>query len=59
MAKIAKLVCNRLGWTVPSGLDAKSDNVAYGPFEAQVHFGFGEWLFNEKDFIEIENTQYY
>jgi hypothetical protein len=59
MAYIAKLVCNRLGWTVPSGLDAKSDNFEYGPFEAQVHFGFEEWLFNETHSIELEDGRYY
>lgn len=59
MAYIAKLVCNRLGWTVPSGLDAKSDNVEYGPFEAQVHFGFEEWLFNENHSIELEDGHYF
>jgi hypothetical protein len=59
MAKIAKLVCNRLGWTVPSGLDAKSDNVEYGPFEAQVHFGFEEWLFHENHSVELEDGNYY
>ncbi len=59
MAYIAKLVCNRLGWTVPSGLDAKSDNVEYGPFEAQVHFGFEEWLYNETHSIELEDGRYY
>jgi len=59
MPSIAKLVCNRLGWTIPSGLDAKSDNVEYGPFEAQVHFGFEEWLFNETHSIELEDGRYY
>ena len=59
MAYIAKLVCNRLGWTVPSGLDAKSDNVEYGPFEAKVHFGFEEWLFHENHSVELEDGRYF
>jgi hypothetical protein len=59
MAYIAKLVCNRLGWTVPSGLDAKSDNTEYGPFEAHHHFGFEEWLFNEQHKINIKGETYF
>jgi len=59
MAKIAKLVCNRLGWTVPSGLDAKSDNFDFGPFEAQVHFGFEEWLFHKNHYVELEDVRYF
>lgn len=59
MPQIAKLVCNRLGWTVPSGLDAKSDNAEYGPFEARFHFGFEEWLFNEHHTIELQDGKYY
>ena len=59
MPQIAKLVCNRLGWTVPSGLDAKSDNSEYGPFEAKFHFGFEEWLFNEHHTIELSDGKYY
>lgn len=59
MAYIAKLVCNRLGWTVPSGLDAKSDNVEYGPFEAHYHFGFEEWLFHENHTTELEDGHYF
>jgi hypothetical protein len=59
MAYIAKLVCNRLGWTVPSGIDAKSDNVEYGPFEAQVHFGFEEWLFHENHSVELKDGLFF
>ena len=59
MAYIAKLVCNRLGWTVPSGLDAKSDNTEFGPFEAHYHFGFEEWLFNEQHTIDLEDGSYF
>jgi hypothetical protein len=47
MAYIAKLVCNRLGWTVPSGLDAKNENAQSQLFESDYHFGFEEWLFNK------------
>ena len=59
MPYIAKLVCNRLGWTVPSGLDAKSDNTEFGPFEAHYHFGFEEWLFNEEHTINLGEHSYY
>jgi len=59
MPHIAKLVCNRFGWTTPSGLDAKSDNAEYGPFEAQVHFGFEEWLFNREHIITIEEGEFH
>jgi hypothetical protein len=59
MTYIAKLVCNRLGWTVPSGLDAKSDNTEFGPFEAHYHFGFEEWLFNEQHTIDLEDGSYF
>ena len=59
MPYIAKLVCNRLGWTVPSGLDAKSDNTEYGPFEAHYHFGFEEWLFHENHSVELEDGRYF
>lgn len=55
MPYIAKLVCNRFGWTVPSGLDAKSDNIQSGLFEARFHFGFEEWLFNENHSIDLED----
>jgi hypothetical protein len=47
MLHIAKLVCNRLGWTVPSGLDAKNENTQSQLFESGYHFGFEEWLFNK------------
>ena len=52
MPLLAKLVCNRLGWTIPSGMDAKSGNAEFGPFESRFHFGFEEWLFNENHSIE-------
>lgn len=59
MAYIAKLVCNRKGWTIPTGLDAKSDNVEYGPFEAHYHFGFEEWLFNDHHAINLNNSDFF
>jgi hypothetical protein len=59
MPHIAKVVCNQLGWTVPSGLDAKSDNAEYGPFEAHYHFGFEEWLFNKEHIITIEEGEFH
>ena len=58
MAYIAKLVCNRLGWTLPSGLDAKCDNIQSGLFEATFHFGFEEWLFNEGHIITIGEEEF-
>jgi hypothetical protein len=57
MAYIAKLVCNRLGWTVPSGLDSKNEN-AQQLFESGYHFGFEEWLFNKAHQVSLDGKNY-
>lgn len=58
MAYIAKLVCNRLGWTVPSGLDAKNEKKQSQLFEANYHFGFEEWLFNKSHQVTLNGETF-
>jgi hypothetical protein len=58
MAYIAKLVCNRLGWTFPSGLDAKNENTQSQLFEAIHHFGFEEWLFSKSHQVTLNGETF-
>ncbi len=59
MPPIARLVCNRNGWTTPSGTDCKfQDNHGF-LHEAIYGFGFEEWLFRGFNFTDENQEKWY